>query len=101
MNTKGFDELFKEYFEIGSLCESDQAKYNLICRYQDKVSNRLLKEKEVLRSKGKESFYSYLAEYMSQPSLLDRCKFGTATPYYESIVLAQEHGLFLKDSDDS
>lgn len=42
-----------EWLDIAHLSTRDQLKYELICRYQDKVSQRLLDEKKALRSKAK------------------------------------------------
>lgn len=48
MNQTTLSELLKEYYYIGSLGERAVAKYHLINRYKDKVSQRLLREQEYL-----------------------------------------------------
>ena len=65
-----FNELFKEYFYIGALCESENKLYNLICRYEDKVSQRLLKQKDELYIQGKIQFEENLSEMIKQPSVI-------------------------------
>ena len=54
MTVKTLTRMLEEYFAAGSLPASEKAKYYLICRYQDKVSKRLLDEREALYQKGKQ-----------------------------------------------
>jgi len=60
INLSTFNGIIREYYEVGALSDADYSKYNLICRYNDKVSKRLLDEKEILRKKGKEAFNTLL-----------------------------------------
>lgn len=48
------NNMFKEHYSY-ILNEKDQAKYDLICRYSNKCSYRLLIEKDKLRKKAKEN----------------------------------------------
>lgn len=45
--------IYLEWLDIAHLSTRDQLKYELICRYEDKVSQRLLDEKKTLRLKAK------------------------------------------------
>lgn len=47
----GMTEALKELYGV-HLIGKDSVKYNLICKYEDRISNRLLFEKNKLHAKG-------------------------------------------------
>jgi hypothetical protein len=59
-----------ESFSIPWLCESDQKLYWLICRYEDRVSKRLLDKKLALFKEAEKLFTEVLREEIKRPSLL-------------------------------
>lgn len=69
-NVKTFNEIFAEYFEIGSLTPSDQKKYYLIEKYWDKISTRLKDEHSSLRKEAKETFNRMLLDCINSPNSL-------------------------------
>lgn len=100
MTSETLKGLFKEYFEIGALSEADQAKYRLICRYEDRVSHRFKDARLALQKKGKEAFSNELQDIMSRPTLafkrLSKWQ-GTQNPYY-MLVCVGTYGLAYYDS---
>jgi hypothetical protein len=63
-----FNEFFKEYWYVGCLSESKQVEYYLICKYKDKVSQRLIKRQEELYEEGKKENQRILFECLSKPN---------------------------------
>lgn len=61
INLESLQDALIEYLEIASLPENDKAVYNIILRYQEKVSARLLALKASLRKTSKE----LLSEHIS------------------------------------
>lgn len=62
------NQLLKEYYWVASLDESEISKYYLICKYKDKVSQRLLQEKESLLKKGEISFRDKMHYVLNRPN---------------------------------
>ena len=71
MNKGDFAGLFKETMHVGSLEPKDRAKYRLIFRYRNRVSERLKYELPVLLEKGKTRFGARMDELASKPNPLD------------------------------
>lgn len=93
MNT--FNELFKEFIYVGHLETVDQKYYNLICRYQDKVSERLIKVKKELLEKGKVRFEQFVTEQLdSGDSLMlslikKHDKWSSGNLYHQPVILSK------------
>ncbi len=64
---------YPDLFCIFGLSEVDAAKFTLILRYKDKVSDRLKAEAMQLKKKGEKNYRGILSEMLMQPNpLLDR-----------------------------
>lgn len=93
-----FNDLFKEFIYIGCLTETEQIKYHLICRYEDKVSKRLLDEKKQLYEEGKEESKRIMLDCLTTPNpFLEAVKgsFGNGNLYHQPVILGLEHGITL------
>lgn len=59
---------FKELYEIGSLPESLQKEYYLICKYETKVSERLLLRRDAIAVQAAVEFKRQFRESMLRPN---------------------------------
>lgn len=89
-----FNELLKECYYIGSLCEEEQKEYYLIIRYKDKVSKRLLKRQKELLEKGSEEFGRVLRDLIntSNPILKMIEKNPKNSIYYKPCIIPFNSG---------
>jgi len=64
-------QILREYYEIGSLSEKEQAEYRLISKYKDNVSDRLLNRLFTLMELGKKAFSLHMKgiSYSTNPFL--------------------------------
>lgn len=63
------NEMFKEYMVMSFLSPNAKAKWNLIQRYNTKVSNRLLQERLLLIQQADAAFNDFVTESLNKPSI--------------------------------
>lgn len=98
-----FNQLFKEYFYVGSLSEKEQKLYNLIERYRGKVSKRLLNTQKDLFENGSIKFGENLKALIDTPSpFLEMIKKAqqSGNLYHQPVILSLEHGITFMESED-
>jgi len=96
-----FNELLKECYHIGSLCENEQKEYYLILKYQDKVSERLLKRQKELLEKGSEEFGRVLRDLINAPNPILKMMISKESGiYHQPVILGLEHGVTFANSGE-
>lgn len=81
-------EIFTTFYYTSQLSKKEVIKYQLITRYQDKVSQRLRLQREELLATGKEKFQATMKDLIMAPNpFLDLIKKDTAAPFSSPPVL--------------
>lgn len=68
LNLTILNHALKEAYSIAALPERDIKKYRLICRYSEKVSKRLLEQKDQLRKEGQKLLEILILKIYSNPN---------------------------------
>ena len=90
------NEMFKEHY-THILYGKDQVKYDLIEKYEDRVSPRLLYEKKLLREKSKVQGDQMWKELLETPSPLFK-NLSKDNIWTSSCILGVEHGVTFSKS---
>ena len=90
-----FTDLLNELFYVGALPDKERLIYYLIQRYEDKVSNKLLKKKEELYKQGKALHSEMIRELVGKPNpfleLIKKDKSAGAA-YHQPVIIPFDQG---------